>query len=69
MSKVQAVILNKKYFDRNKSIKWIKDNGFKLKKIHETGNSFRFRQHNPNKFEKFRTVSPKRGISFVIGFN
>lgn len=52
MYKVQSVVIKKTDNDLNKSANWIIKNGFELKKIDETKNSFRFRQLDPANLRK-----------------
>lgn len=48
MYKVQSVVIKKiNDNDLNKSANWIIKNGFNLKKVDETKNTFRFRQLDP----------------------
>jgi len=53
MYKVQSVIIKKvNGNDLQKSANWIVQNGFQLKKVDETKNTFRFRQLNPANLRK-----------------
>lgn len=52
MYKVQSVVIKKPNFNLDKSSNWIVRNGFQLKKVDETKNTFRFRQLNPASLRK-----------------
>jgi hypothetical protein len=69
-SAIQSILFNKKYFNLYEAINWILLHNFKLIKIHETKNSYRFRQLNPDDFDRFITKKLKKykGISLIIGF-
>lgn len=52
MYKVQSIIFNKKLYDLNECIIWLNNNGYKINKVDETSNFFRFRQVSPEKLKK-----------------
>ena len=57
-SKVQSVIFDKSDWDAERARKWLTDNDFKSGKIDETEDSLRFRQEDPEGYERFRTIAP-----------
>jgi hypothetical protein len=57
-STVQSVIFEKDKFDVARAKAWLKDHDFSGLEVDETGESFRFRQADPGKFERFRTIAP-----------
>lgn len=67
-TKIQSIIIDKKYFTKSKAISWIDKHGYKIK-LDEKEKTFRFRQENPDKFHKelFRTITVTKGIKAVIG--
>ena len=67
---VQSLILSKERFSTVESaVAWIEDNGFTVRKIDETKESFRFRQEEPNGFQdgSFRTIELDEGVKGVVG--
>jgi succinate dehydrogenase flavin-adding protein (antitoxin of CptAB toxin-antitoxin module) len=68
LSEIQSLIFDKSKFTADQARKWLEKNKFKHSKIDETENSFRFRQKDPNLFDRFRTKRFKPGINAVIGF-
>jgi hypothetical protein len=69
MSQIQAVIFNKQYFTHKTASNWLNKQKIKpIKKYHETQNYYRYRIREPNNFSKFRLISHKPGVKFVIGF-
>jgi hypothetical protein len=57
-SKVQSVIFDKGNWTVASAKKWLSDHDFKGLEVDETGESFRFRQEDPDSFERFRTITP-----------
>jgi hypothetical protein len=57
-SKVQSVIFDKEFWTEAEARKWLTDNDFKSGKIDDTEGSLRFRQEDPEGFERFRTITP-----------
>jgi len=70
-SEIQSVLLPKNTFKSKKAaIRWVKKHKrFKVKKIDETKNMYRFRQQSPGKYDDFRTINLDRklGIKAVLG--
>jgi hypothetical protein len=74
MYKVQSILLNKDYYTLKEATKFIIDNKFKVKKVDETENWYRFRQIDSktlkkNGYTKLRTkVILPNLIQFIIGY-
>jgi hypothetical protein len=68
MSKIQSVLLSRRYFTMQQAFQWIRDHGFKAKKVDVTKNYYRFRQFNPSRLKQYRIIKPKyqKGIEFVL---
>ena len=68
-TQVQTLILSQQFFNQREASSWIRRHGFRLTKIDETANFWRFRQQNPDAFEKdsFRTIRLRPGVEAVIG--
>lgn len=68
-TEVQTVILSKNFFNQREAKSWIGRHDFRISKIDETANSWRFRQQPPDWFEKrsFRTIRLRPGVEAVIG--
>ena len=68
-TQVQSVILSKNFFNQREAKSWISRNDFRISKVDETVNSWRFRQQPPDWFEKrtFRTIRLRPGVTAVIG--
>lgn len=72
---VQSVVFDKEKWDAKKARKWLKDNGYVVKKADVTDTQIRFRQVNPKYikdkgFNKFRTkkIGKKSGIALIIAY-
>jgi hypothetical protein len=69
-TKVQAVILSKSRFQsKDKSLSWVKSHDFRADKVDETGDSYHFRQREPEEFKtnSFRTIDVTEGVKAVVG--
>ena len=68
-TQVQTLILSQQFFNQREASSWIRRHGFCLTKIDESANFWRFRQQNPDAFEKdsFRTIRLRPGVEAVIG--
>lgn len=68
-TQVQTLILSKNFFNQREAKNWISRHDFRISKIDETSESWRFRQQPPNWFEKesFRTIRLRSGVQAVIG--
>lgn len=69
MSQVQSVIFDNTRWTIKRAIEWLKAHGFVFKKVDIKPRTYRFRQLDPNKFNKYRIKQTADGISLVIGFN
>jgi hypothetical protein len=69
-SEIQSLIFDKRLFDERKARTWINRHRFIDKEIDATNASFRFRQRDPNKFDRssFRTITLTDGVKAVIGW-
>ena len=67
--RTQSLIFSKDYFDRSSARHWASSHGFHAGKVHETGDSYRLRQHAPSQFSRgsFRTISFEPGLKAVVG--
>ncbi|MFW5879299.1 MAG: hypothetical protein ACOCUV_00595 [bacterium] len=63
---VQSVIFDKKKFTINKAKSWLKDNDMYIDGLHETEDSYRFRQYNPSDNFKYRSKKIEDGVTFII---
>lgn len=68
-TQAQTLILSKTFFNQREAESWIIRHDFRISKIDETTNSWRFRQQPPEWFEKrsFRTIRLRPGVQAVIG--
>ena len=68
-TQVQTLILSQQFFNQREAASWIRRHGFRLNKIDESKNFWRFRQQEPDEFEKdsFRTIRLRPGVEAVIG--
>ena len=68
---IQSIIIDKKLFNKQQAIKWIKDNGFIVNTNtynFDNTNYYRFRQSSPLKKYKYRMKLIKKGIYFVLAY-
>lgn len=63
---VQSILFDKDKYTKTKAKKWLKDHGFKIKKIDETENYLRFRQRTPEPTKSYKTKRISIGIKFVL---
>lgn len=68
MSKIQSVLLKRKYFSRKLVYDWIKQYKFKSYKIDTTKTFFRFRQFDPSPYEQYRILKINEMVEFVFDF-
>jgi len=72
-SSVQSVLFDTKKWTVTDAKKWLKDNDFSGLSI-DTGEDkkyYRFRQHNPENYKRFRTIDAGEsslGVKLIIGF-
>ena len=69
MSDIQSVIIDKRLFSLAQAINYINLHGYKLKKIDETANYYRFRQLDPELFKKYFIKDLHNGVKLVVGFS
>ena len=63
---VQSVIFDKKHWNKKDSKKWLINHKFKVLKIDDTDNYYRFRQLNPDYKKKFNTISLNNNVKLII---
>ena len=68
MSDIQSVIIDKRSFSLAQAINYINLHGYKLKKIDETANYYRFRQLDPELFKKYFINDLHNGVKLVVGY-
>lgn len=68
MSDIQSVIIDKRSFSLAQAINYINLHGYKLKKIDETANYYRFRQLDPELFKKYFIKDLHNGVKLVVGY-
>lgn len=65
-SEVQSVVFDSSKWDAERAKKWLEDHKMEAGKVDETENTFRFRQMDPEKFSRFRMITPGRGIAKAL---
>lgn len=72
---LQSVIINKHKMNLDNAIRWMIKHDYKIHKMDETVNEYRFRQEDPKKIKKlgyriYRTVliDPKKDIQLIIAY-
>lgn len=69
---VQSVIFDRKIFTLQQATKWIVAHGFKTryrnKAVDVKPHTYRFRQKQPSKKYKYRTLNITDGIKFIVRF-
>jgi hypothetical protein len=69
MSKVQAVLFDKKLFSPLLGELWCRAHYLHpIKAVHITANKLRFRIRSPQQFNRFTTLTVANGIEFVLGW-
>lgn len=63
---VQSIIFNKKYYNKDKSGRYLFKHNIKPLKIHETNNYYRYRLFEPRNDAQYYTIKLKNGVSLVI---
>ena len=68
-TQVQSVILSQQFFSLREAEDWILSHGFRVSKIDESRNFWRFRQQPPTWFKKgtFRTIRLRPGVEAIVG--
>lgn len=67
MSNIQSVIIDKRVYSFAQAVNYVYLHGYKLKKVDETVNFYRFRQLDPELFKKFYIKDLHNGVKLVIG--
>lgn len=71
MIDVQSVLIPKSQYTQKQANAYIKKHKFNLtykgKGVDVTDNYYRYRQRDPNKFERFYIIKSKSNVKFVIG--
>lgn len=65
---VQSVIIDKRFYSLQQAVNYIVQHGYKLEKVDETKNFYRFRQFSPKKYDKYFVKDLKNNIKLVIGY-
>jgi hypothetical protein len=71
--KVQSVLINKNKINLSNATKWVLEKGYKVKKVDETKNLYRFRQIPPITLEKqgyniYRNLVISPEITLVLAY-
>ena len=65
---IQSILCSKKYFKTEEAAKkWVLDHGFRVDKVDETDDYFRYRQEDPARFSEFRTIDLGPNVKGVYG--
>lgn len=65
---IQSVIIDKRFYSLQQAINYINLHGYKLKKVDETKNFYRFRQFSPKKYDNYYVKDLKNNVKLVIGY-
>jgi hypothetical protein len=65
---IQSILFDKKKWTIPTAIEWLKTHGYKYYKVDETKEHYRFRQFDPIKGRKYRTLPIGAGIEFIDMF-
>ncbi len=65
---IQSVLIDKRFYSLTQAINYINLHGYKLKKIDETTNFYRFRQLSPKLFKKYFIKDLHNGVKLVVGY-
>lgn len=74
MYKIQSVLIKKSdMYNLERAANWIVKNGFKIKKVDETNNYYRFRQISPSQLRKenynhYVTKPISNDVTFIIAY-
>ena len=63
---VQSILFKKSIYSLPMVKEWIHENGFHMRKIHETKNMYRVRQFPPSPNSRYYTKRITNGIEFII---
>jgi len=66
---IQSIIFDKDKFTKEEAKKWLKDHDYTSGKVDEPedGNTLRFRQRDPEDYDKFRTIEITDGVKAIYG--
>ena len=67
-SYVQSILFDKDIMSISDAIEWLIKHNFKIKKIDETENYYRFRQRNPDARKKYAYKMITPALSFIFQF-
>jgi hypothetical protein len=69
MSKIQAIIFDKRLWDEDQANAYINYHKiYPIKEVHETTNFYRYRLRNPCRICKYRTKEVLPGLKFILMF-
>ena len=74
MYKIQSILLNTSKFSLKSAVQYLFDHGFKIIKVDQTKNYYRFRQHDPKQLKKhgynvMRTIKIIPGeIEYIVAY-
>lgn len=69
MSRIQAVLFDRKIYTLASATAKIYNMGFKpIKKAHVTNDKIRFRLEDPDNFDHFVTLRKPHGIELIVGY-
>lgn len=66
MFDVQSVLFDKRFFMLEDAVEYAYDHGYKVKKIDETDNYFRFRQFAPKDDYSYVTRDMHNGVKLIV---
>jgi hypothetical protein len=70
MSKVQAILFDKDYWNVKLIVDFLHEHKFKpIKKMHITDQYYRIRIRNPLKTKRYRTKEIMPGLKFIIEYS
>ena len=65
----QSAVFSKAKFDADQARAWCQDHDLTTNGFHETEQSYRFRQYDPDYTRfRYRSKTPKAGVTLVIGY-
>jgi hypothetical protein len=66
---IQSIMFKKQYWTLKRAKAWLKEHGYDRTGVDETDNYYRFRQVDPDEFNKksFRTIELKPSVKAVVG--
>jgi hypothetical protein len=67
-SDTQSVLFDISKWTISDAKKWLREHDYTGLKVDETEGNYRFRQINPDKFKRMRTINAGDGIKLIVGF-